>query len=407
MRRAVAICGALLVAGATAGWLAAHRDPPAAPAAEPALPSVWHQGPLRGYGPFPPPTPSAQPPVALDQVRDALATAYYRHVSPLLLARPSIPHILEDLGDPYTEYLTPNEYAELQERLTRNYYGVGLTVSPAENGLLVTSSLKGPAKAAGIRPGDVIISINGRAAADLAFDRAISLFSGEAGTSVELTVRRAGEPRAIEFTVVRERLVLPVVKARMITVKERQIGYIRLLSFSEAAGDRVAEATTRLVDDGAEALVLDVRGNPGGLFAQAIRVTSLYLDSGVVCSTEGVNQEMRVYSVGGDPVETGLPLAVLVDDGTASAAEIVAAALRDNRRAVLVGSRTYGKATVQSIFPLSNGAALRLTTATYRTPAGRGIGGRGIKPKVKAVDDPRTRIDEALAAAERALLKRL
>jgi len=280
-------------------------------------------------------------------------------------------------------------------------------VSPAENGLMVTSSLKGPARQAGIRAGDVIVRIDGRQAALLGFDRAISLIPGEAGTTVVLTVRRPGEPEAIHVPIVREPVSLPVIRSRLVTVKERRLGYIRLLAFSEGAADRISLVTGRFVEAGAEGLILDLRGNPGGLLAQAIRVTSLYIESGVICSTEGVNQEARVFTAGGDPLETELPVVVLVDDGTASAAEIVAAALRDNKRAVLVGGRTYGKATVQSIFPLSNGAALRLTTANYLTPAGKSIGGRGIKPKVKALDDPRTRIDEALAAAKRTLLKRL
>jgi carboxyl-terminal processing protease len=161
------------------------------------------------------------------------------------------------------------------------------------------------------------------------------------------------------------------------------------------------------VDEGAEALILDLRGNPGGLLAQAIRVTSLYLESGEVGSTAGANQEERILTVGGAPVETELPMAVLVDDHTASAAEIVAAALRDNHRAVVVGLRTYGKTTVQSLFPLSNGAALRLTTASYLTPSGRSLAGRGLKPKIRAFDDLRTRADEGVVAAAHVLVERL
>jgi carboxyl-terminal processing protease len=406
MRRAVAICGVLLVAGAATGWLAVNRDRPVTAAPASTLPPTWHQGPIRSYGSIPEPLPPSRPPRALDQVREALATAYYRHVSPRLLVRPTISSILDGLGDPHTEYLSPTSYAMIQERLSRQYHGVGLTVSPAEDGLIVTSSLTGPAREAGIKPGDVIISIDGRQAATLEFDRAVSLIGGEAGTTVSLTVRRPGEDGPIEFRVVRERLSKAAVRSRLIPTSGRNIGYIRLLSFSENADEHVRDATAELVSAGADALVVDLRGNPGGLLAQAIQVASVYLDSGVVCSTEGVNQEARIYSVGSDPVETELPIAVLVDDGTASAAEIAAAALRDNKRAVIVGSKTYGKATVQSFFPLSNGGALRLTTATYLTPAGKSIGGRGIKPKVKAVDNPRTRRDEALLAAERFLVQR-
>lgn len=185
------------------------------------------------------------------------------------------------------------------------------------------------------------------------------------------------------------------------------MGHIRLLAFSEDAAARVADAIDRLVAGGVEAIVLDLRGDPGGYLQQAIRVASLFLEHGTICSTSGVNQETRVFTVSGAAIETQRPLAVLVDGSTASAAEIVAAALRDNKRAVIVGRRTYGKATVQSIVALSNGGALKLTTATYLTPAGRAIGGRGIKPRVKATDDPRTTLDEALATAERVLLEQL
>jgi carboxyl-terminal processing protease len=406
-------CGALLVAGSAGLGFAALRDrnaplsaPAAAPPAPPA-PSLGNEGPLHGYGPFAPPPPPPSPRPAIDQVRQAIATAYYRHVSASLLSLPTIDSILEELEDPYTEYLTPEEYERLQERLERTYYGVGLTVSPAEHGLMVTSSLRGPAREAGIRPGDVIVSIDGRPAARIGFERAVQLMVGEEGTIVHLTVLRPGSDASISFTVVRRPVSLEAVKARLIRTASRRIGYLRLLAFSEHAAERLAQATERVVGEGAEALILDLRGNPGGLLAQAIRVTSLYLESGPVGSTAGANQEARVLTAGGAPVEPDLPMVVLVDDHTASAAEIVAAALRDNRRAVVVGLRTYGKTTVQSLLPLSNGAALRLTTASYLTPAGRSLAGRGLKPKVRAFDDYRTKPDEAVVAAARVLVERL
>jgi carboxyl-terminal processing protease len=362
---------------------------------------------LHGYGPFPPPAQPASPPRALDQVRQAIATAYYQHVSPSLLALPTIPEILEELGDPYTEYLSPAEYAQLEDRLERTYYGVGLTVSPAEDGLMVTSSLQGPAREAGIRPGDLIVSIDGRPTAAIGFERAVQLMAGANGTIVNLTVRRPKTGESIAFTVVRRAVPIPPVKARLMRTEGHRIGHIRLNAFSEDAAERLEQATTRMVSEGAEALVLDLRGNPGGLLAQAIRVTSLYLESGEVGSTAGANQEARLLTVGGAPVEPDSPLAVLVDDHTASAAEIVAAALRDNERAVVVGVRTYGKTTVQSLVPLSNGAALRLTTASYVTPNGRSLAGRGLKPRVRAYDDIRTRPDEGVVTAARVLVEQL
>jgi len=387
------------------GFVAFRQDP--APPVVAAEPQIFHHGPLYGYGPVVPPVTPQKPPLALEQVRLALAQAYYRHVSANWLVEPTIEKILARLDDPYTEYLDPAEYERLQDLLAGGYFGVGLRVDQRKGGLVVTAALAGPARAAGILPGDVIVSINGQAASGLPFDRSTALLKGERGSVVRLTIRRPGTPGRMKLAIERGPIVAPAVSSRVQARDGHRVGHIRLLSFSEDAAARVTDAVERLVDGGAEAIVLDLRGDPGGYLQQAIRVASLFLEHGVVCSTSGVNQEARVFTVSGAAIETERPLAVLVDGSTASAAEIVAAALRDNKRAVIVGRRTYGKATVQSIVALSNGGALKLTTATYLTPAGRAIGGRGIKPKVKVTDDPRTVPDEALAAAERVLLENL
>lgn len=397
----------MALTGSFALGFAAFREEAAAPPAAAAAPPVFHHGPLYGYGPVVAPTPPAKPPLALEQVRLALAQAYYRHVSASWLVEPTIEKILERLDDPYTEYLDPTEYARLQDMLAGGYYGVGLRVDQRKPGLVVTAALAGPARAAGILPGDVIVAIDGRAARGLPFDRSTALLKGVRGSVVRLTIRRPGRPGKIKIAIERGPVEAPAVTSRVRARDGHRVGHIRLLSFSEDAADRVAAAVDRLVAGGAEALVLDLRGDPGGYLQQAIRVASLFLDHGIVCSTRGVNQEARVFAVSGAAIETKRPLAVLVDGSTASAAEIVAGALRDNKRAVIVGRRTYGKATVQSIIALSDGGALKLTTATYLTPAGKAIGGRGIKPKVKATDDPWTPVDEALAKAERVLLERL
>lgn len=407
MTRAAAIaCGAAALAGAFVLGLYLFRDRTTAKVVSTATP-VWHQGPIFGVGPFPEEPEPASPPLALDQVRLALAQAYYRHVSPLVLAEPSIGAILRRLDDPYTEYLTPQAYDELQEQVSRRYFGVGLRVGPGDEGLVVTSSLHGPARDAGIRPGDVIVSIDGRAAGELPFDQSLALIKGEEGTVVRLTVRRPGEEAFRRFEVVRQRIAIPAVRTRLMKTGGHKVGYLRLLAFPGDAALRVQEATESLVERGAEAILLDLRGDPGGYLVQAIRVASLFLDKGVVCSTSGVNQPERLYTVSGAAIETKRPLAVLVDGLTGSAAEIVAGALRDNGRATVVGRRTYGKATVQSLIALSNGGALKLTTAQYRTPNGSNIGGRGLQPKVKAKDDPATRPDEGVVEAARVLVEQL
>jgi carboxyl-terminal processing protease len=407
MRRASAIgCGLVLLAGAVIFALYLHRD--AAPVAAPNPVAVtWHHGPLRGIGPFPVPETPAGPPPALDQVRQALAQAYYRHVSAAMLSQPSIQLILEQLGDPYTEYLDPDAYQALQEGLSRKYFGVGLRVDRTDGGLLVTSSMNGPARRAGIRPGDVIVSIDGESAEGIPFDRSLALIKGEEGTVVALEVRRPGQKDAMRFNVVRRNIELSAVRSRIFKSAGHRLGYIRIGSFLGNAAERV-EATTRgLREKGAEGFIIDLRGDPGGYLTQAVRVASLFLKNGAVCSTSGVNQATRVFTVSGAAVDTERPVVVLVDRRSASAAEIVAGALRDHGRATIVGKRTYGKATVQSLIALSNGGALKLTTATYLTPRGSSIGGRGIHPQVKAADDPDTRPDEGVVAAASVLAGKL
>ncbi len=396
----------MLLAGAVTSALYLRHHAAAVRAADP-VPATWHHGPLRGIGPFPQPAAPATAPPALDQVRQALAQAYYRHVSAALLSRPSIPLMLEQLGDPYTEYLDPEAYATLQQGLSRKYFGVGLRVDRTDGGLLVTASMEGPARQAGIRPGDVIVSIDGEPAAGIPFDRSLALIKGAEGTVVALEVLRPGEKDAMRFDVVRRGIELSAVRSRLLVSAGHRIGYVRIASFLGNAAERVEAATHELLARGAEGFVIDLRDDPGGYLTQAIRVASLFLQKGVVCSTSGVNQATRIFTVSGAAIDTKRPIAVLVDRRSASAAEIVAGAFRDHGRATIVGGRTYGKATVQSLIALSNGGALKLTTATYLTPKGSSIGGKGIHPQVKAKDNPATRPDEAVVAAARVITGQL
>jgi carboxyl-terminal processing protease len=349
---------------------------------------------------------TAHRPHAIEEVRKALSTAYYRPVAPDVLAKPTIPALLHELGDPNTDYLTKDEYALLRSRTARSYSGVGLTVEPVAAGLLVTSAVNGPARKAGVRRGDVIVRIDGHPTATLTFDQALSLIKGEAGTTVRLLVRRPHEGRKL-FSVVRQEIASPTLREHVIRFHGQRLGYIKVLSFPDSTAERLNAATRTLVKRGAQGLVLDLRDNPGGLLSQAVSSVSVFLDEGVVCTVSGLHQEETTYEVTGSAAYPELPLVVLVDRGSASAAEIVAAALQDHGRALVVGLRTYGKASVQTIEPLSDGTALKLTIAMYRTPAGRDLTGRGVRPMVRVGNDPLTRQDEVLRAAERALLKQI
>lgn len=385
--------------GAVAFGRLALDDTPSEPSAASPLPAFVH--PVPASGPFASPFTAGD--ALVQEVRRLVGEEYYRPVSPEVLGLPSIALILRGLDDPYSEYLPPDRYGQLRERLTRRYFGVGLTVAQVEGGLQVTSLRSGPAHEAGIRPGDLIVAVNGERASHL--DRALDLIRGEAGTVVSLRVRRPGLHEPVEFRIVRAPIELPSVRTRLLQADGHRVAYLRIMSFSSGVSYRVKRAVRALQERGADALILDLRGNPGGLLSEAISVTSLFVPSGLVCSVEGEHQAHVEHEVLGDAIETRHPLAVLVDGQSASAAEVVAAALRDHGRAIVVGERTYGKATVQALFPLSNGGVLRLTTARYLTPGGESIGGAGIKPDLEVVDELPTPVDEQLAAAKRTVVE--
>lgn len=336
----------------------------------------------------------------VDQVRVELLSRYYRAVPEDVLRLDDVDAMLARLGDPYTEFLDPSRYRLLRQQTTGVYAGVGMTLLPAPNGLLVTRLQPGPARVAGIRPGDTILAVDGVATASLSYEDSLGRILGRPGSAVQLRVLRG--PHTIELHVVRREFRAPTVDARLLAAGGRKIGYVQLTSFAAGTTQAVQQAVAGLTRGGADGLVLDLRGNPGGLLDQAVGVASLFLDRGVIASTEGLHEPARTY-LARPGRKTRLPLVVLVDRGSASAAEIVAAALRDHHRALLVGQRTFGKALVQSIEPLAAGAAIKLTTARYLTPSGADISERGVRPDLRAPDDPATPADESLVAALRAL----
>ena len=340
-------------------------------------------------------TPAAGADPLLTEVRQDLLDSYYRPLPANALNVPSIPGILKALHDPYTEYLDPTQFRLLSRETHSSYPGIGVGLLPAKQGLLVVETTPGPAERAGIRRGDVIVSIGGYPTARASLDDVVRHLLGPRGTFVSLGVLRRG--RSLHFAVVRATISAPTVQSRLLQDGKLRIGYARLSAFRLGATPVLSRALAKLRRQNAAGLVLDLRGNPGGVFDQAVGVSSLFLSRGVIVTLVGAHSGRHVYTAGRGA--TTLPLVVLVDRETASAAEIVAAALQDNRRAVIVGENTYGKALVQSIRPLGNGAALRLTTAHYYTPKGTDISLHGVTPDLHAVDNPSTRTDEALQAA--------
>lgn len=333
----------------------------------------------------------------VEQVRSTLETRYYRQLPPSILGRPTVATIIAALEDPYTAYLAPAEASELRRRAEGRYSGIGATVTPRGSGLVVTSAPPGPARAAGLRTGDLIVTIDGVAAAQLSAETAIQAIIGPKGTAVALGVLREGDRLA--FRIVRADVVSAPVRASVVVRYGRRIGLLRIYRFTEGTSERVRLAALELRAKGVTGYVLDLRSNPGGLLEEAVGVASVFLDGGVVTRISGAHEPLRVLRAGGGALRPRLPVVVVVNRYSASSSEVVAAALQENHRAFVVGEPTFGKALVQAVEKLDGGAALRLTAARYLTPRGRDISGAGVTPDVFAVDDPSTLANEALPEA--------
>ena len=339
-------------------------------------------------------------PTVVDEVREALAARYYRPVPPQVLQLGSVGAMISALRDPYTAYLGPADYRLIRQRTASRYSGIGVSVLPSAHGFAVVSLRPGPAQRAGVHVGDTIVRIGGKPAVRLDMTQALARILGPRGTHVRLELQRGG--RRLDLNVRRDVVRAPVVEARLLSYGGRRWGDLRLSTFRVGAAVVLDRELRMLERAGARGFVLDLRENPGGLFDQGVAVASLFLKRGVVVTLAGAHTSRAVYSASGS-VSTQLPVVVLVDRYSASSAEIVAAALGDHHRATLVGERTFGKALVQSIDPLDNGAALELTIGRYYTPSGRDISDVGITPQLHAVDDRRTPQDEALGVALRVL----
>ena len=346
-------------------------------------------------------SPVAMPSV-VDEVRAALTDQYYRPVPASVLQLESVDGMITALGDPYTSYLAPLDYGLLRQQTESHYSGIGVSVLPAPRGLVVVSLGAGPAQRAGVHAGDTIVSIDGVSVRGLDMASASARILGPTGTHVRLQLMR--ERTRLDVDVRRGVVRAPAVDAQLLTFAGHRWGDLRLTSFRMGSAAALRRQVLVLERQGATGFVLDLRQNPGGLLSQAVSVASLFLERGAVVSLVGAHHPREVYRAAGH-VATRLPLVVLVDRYSASSAEIVAAALGDNQRATIVGERTFGKALVQSIDPLDNGAALEITIARYTTPAGRDISGVGVIPTIRAVDDPVTARDEALETALRVLAR--
>ena len=304
-------------------------------------------------------------------------------------------NVLKSSNDPHAFLYSPKGYQSFQELTSGRFSGIGVWLRSKDDALVIASVLpSSPASEVGLEPGDVITAIEGRSARRMPSEEAVTLIKGRAGSKVHLEIRR-GE-RSIRFAVTRRELELPAVVSHL--TNRGKFGYLRLMEFSKGSSEQVRAAASRLEAAGAQGMVLDLRDDGGGLFREALGVAGVFIEHGTVVRYRDRSRSETVYRARGDALQ--LPLVVLVNGGTASASEIVAGALQDRDRAILVGTRTYGKGSVQQVVPLPNASALKFTTATYLTPDGRNINGRGIKPDIAVAsssEEQRRRAVEVLS----------
>ena len=289
--------------------------------------------------------------------------------------------------DPYSSYMSPEILEEMQTETSGEFGGLGIEVSMEAGVVKVISPIDDtPASKAGIKAGDYIVKINDTQVQGKSLSEAVDLMRGPVGSSIELTVRRRGEKKALTFNITREIIEIQSVKSELL---EENIGYIRLTSFNENSSDQIEKQIKKLKKNkNLNSFILDLRNNPGGLLNQAIRISDFFLENGEIVSTKSrkKSDNRKWFAKKGD-ITDGKTLLVLINYGSASASEIVAGALKDHKRAIVVGENSYGKGSVQSIIPLKNRGAIRLTVAKYYLPSGKSISEVGVRPDIEVNEE--------------------
>ena len=293
--------------------------------------------------------------------------------------------VLQSL-DPYSAYMTPELYESMQTETSGEFGGLGIEVS-MEAGVIkvITPMDDSPAAKAGVKAGDYIVRINDIQVQGKSLSEAVDIMRGPVGTDIEITVRRRGERKALIFNITREKIKVASVKSEIL---DNQTGYIRLTSFNENSGDQIKDKIKEFKkNEKIQNYILDLRNNPGGLLSQAIKITDFFIDSGEIVSTKSKRkyESRKFFAKKGDLID-GNTIVVLINYGSASASEIVAGALKDHKRAIIIGENSYGKGSVQSIIPLKNKGAIRLTVSKYYLPSGKSISEIGVSPDIEVAE---------------------
>ncbi len=317
------------------------------------------------------------------EVLERAKTSYVEPVSDEQLIQSAINGMLVSL-DPHSSYMDGKDFKYMSEQTKGKFGGLGIEVTMESGVVKIISPLDDtPAYKAGLKPGDYITNIDGKPVVGMTLNDAVDMMRGKIGSKIKLTIRRFNQ-KPFDVTVVREEIKIRSVKN---SIKSGDVAYVRITSFSEDTDKMVSKAVKDAkskLKGNLKGIIIDVRNNPGGLLDQAVAVSDLFLDKGEIVSTRSRNEEDTVkYNAKKGDIAEGLPIVVIVNDGSASASEIVAGALQDHKRAVILGEKTFGKGSVQTVIPLGKHGAMRLTTARYYTPSGRSIQVKGIEPDIE------------------------
>ena len=319
------------------------------------------------------------------EVLDKINKQYVDEINQSEAMDSAIDGLLQSL-DPYSSYMSPEVFNEMQTETSGEFGGLGIEVGMESGVVKVISPIDDtPASNAGIKAGDFIVKINKTQVQGKSLSEAVDLMRGPVGSEIELTIRRKGERKALTFNIVREIIQIQSVKSDLL---EKNIGYLRLTSFNENSSEQIKKKIKDLEKDkNIKAYILDLRNNPGGLLSQAIKISDFFLDNGEIVSTKSrKDSENRKWFAKKGDLTNGKTLVVLINYGSASASEIVAGALKDHKRAILLGENSYGKGSVQSIIPLKNDGAIRLTVAKYYLPSGKSISEVGVSPDIEVTE---------------------
>lgn len=317
------------------------------------------------------------------EVLETIKQEYVDEIDQAEVMDSAINGVLQSL-DPYSAYMSPKSFEGMQTDTKGEFGGLGIEIGMESGVVKVIAPIDDtPAAKAGIKAGDYIVRINNEQVQGKSLTEAVELMRGPVGTEINLTVRRRNEKKALEFKIKRAVIEVKSVEAKIIG-DEKEIGYLRLKSFNENSDKQLLSYINNFEKNSKlNGYILDLRNNPGGLLTQAINITDFFLDDGEIVSTKGrkINETRRFFSRKGDEI-SGKPLIVIINQGSASASEIVSGALKDHKRAIVLGENTYGKGSVQSIIPLKNGGGIRLTISKYYLPSGKSISDAGVMPDI-------------------------